>query len=64
MRRTELEQRLRELGREPTNETSGANHDVWRHPSRRRAIYVRRVDFINDHTASRILDGAEEVESR
>src|SRR5262249_42747076 len=40
MRRTDLEKRLKALGRAPTSKASGRNHHVWLHPKREFELYI------------------------
>ncbi len=60
MRRTELEQRLRDLGWQPTGQASGIRHLRWAHPRRSESIVVPTEDIVIDAVAERIITQAEE----
>jgi predicted RNA binding protein YcfA (HicA-like mRNA interferase family) len=59
MRRSELEQRLRDLGWQPTQQASGVRHERWAHPRRRGTIAVPNEELVINAVAEAILIEAE-----
>ncbi len=60
MRRADLEQRLRDLGWQPTGQASGVRHVRWAHPKRRSTIAVPTEDLIINAVAEALIAEAEE----
>jgi hypothetical protein len=60
MRRAELERRILALGWFPTEDMSGRNHRVWRHPIKERVLFVPVTDLVMDVTAETLIERAEE----
>jgi len=59
MRRTDIEERLTELGWTSSGELSGKRHTIWRRRGTTRIITVPTEDLINNQTAERLLEEAE-----